>query len=80
MAVSSTATVPLSMSPSKRRGGEPLAAGAQHVGGADIAGADAAQVGRAGEPRQQNAERDRAAQIAEDERRGIGESGGAWRA
>ena len=65
--MSATATVPLSMSPSKRRRGELLVAGAQHIGGADIAGADRAQVLRAGEPRQDDAERDGAAQIAEHE-------------
>ena len=53
------------------RGGKALAAGAQNIGGADIAGADRAQIRRAGEPRQQNAERNRAAQIAEDEGRGV---------
>ena len=36
----------------KRCGGQQLAAGAQHIGGADIAGADITQVGRAGEPGQ----------------------------
>ena len=51
----------------QRRGGEALAAGAQHIGGADIAGADRADVLRAGEPREDEAERDRAEQIAERE-------------
>src|ERR1700719_3476728 len=49
------------------RDGEALAAGAQNIGGADIAGADRAQIRRASKPREQNAERNRAAQIAEDE-------------
>src|ERR1700719_2552640 len=53
------------------RDGEALAAGAQNIGGADIAGADRAQIRRAGEPRQQNAERNRAAQIAEHQNRGV---------
>src|ERR1700730_17701511 len=44
-----------------------FAAGAEHVGGADIAGADAAQIRPAGKPRQQNAEWNRAAQITEDQ-------------
>ena len=52
----------------QRRGGEALAAGAQHIGGADIAGADRADVLRAGEPREHEPERDRAEQIAERER------------
>ena len=52
----------------QRRGGEPLAAGAQHIGGADIAGADGADVLRAGEPREHEPERDRAEQIADNER------------
>src|SRR5262245_65419116 len=56
----------------ERRRREPLAAGAQHVGRADIAGADGADVGGAGEPRQDQSERDRAAEIAEAERRGVG--------
>ena len=34
----------------QRRGGEALAAGAQHIGRADIAGADRADVAEAGEP------------------------------
>ena len=55
----------------ERRRGEPLAAGAQHIGGADIAGADAADVGRAGQPRDDEAKRNRAEQVAERERGGI---------
>ena len=51
------------------RGGQAFAAGAQHVGGADIARADRADVASAGEPGQDQAERDRAEQIADDERR-----------
>ncbi len=56
----------------KGRGSQPLAAGAQNVGGADIAGANGTKVGAAAELRQQDAERDRAAQIAEDESRDEG--------
>src|SRR4029077_20635378 len=55
------------------RGGESLAAGAKNVRGADIAGADGADIGAAGEPRQQEPERDRAAQIAEGEGCRVGE-------
>ena len=44
-----------------------LAAGAQHVGGADIAASDRAQILRAGEFGQHQAERDRAEEIAEQE-------------
>ena len=50
----------------QRRGGQALAAGAQHVGRADIAGADRAQILRAGDLRQDHAERDRAEQVADD--------------
>ena len=39
---------------------EPLAAGAQHVGRADVARADRAQITRPAEPRQDQAERNRA--------------------
>ncbi len=49
----------------KRRRGQILAAGAQHIGGADIAGADGADVAAAGRARDDEAERDRAEQIAE---------------
>ena len=52
----------------QRRGREALAAGAQHVGRADIAGADGADVARAREPGQDQAERDRAEQIADGQR------------
>src|SRR5262249_31655084 len=52
--------------------GEPFVAGAQHVGRADIAGADGADIRGAGEPRQDQPERDRAAEIAETQRRGVG--------
>jgi hypothetical protein len=41
----------------ERRRRQAFAAGAQDVGGADITGADAAQIRPAGEPRQQYAER-----------------------
>src|SRR5438309_1417986 len=46
-------------------GGEALAAGPQHVGGADIARADGAQIAGARRLGQQQAERDRAQAIAE---------------
>ena len=49
------------------RGREALAAGAQHIGGADIARADGAHVGPAGGARQDQPERDRAEQIADHE-------------
>jgi hypothetical protein len=49
------------------RGGEALAPGTQHVGRADIARADGADVGPAGRARQQQSERDRAEQIADGE-------------
>ena len=45
--------------------GQPLAAGAQHIGRADIARADLPDVAEAGEPGQQQPERDRAEEIAE---------------
>ena len=51
----------------QRRGGEAIAAGAQHIGGADAAGADRADVLRAGEPREDEPERDRPEQIADNE-------------
>src|SRR5260221_13160296 len=56
----------------ERRRREPLAAGAQQVGCANLAGADGADVGGAGEPRQDQSERGRAAEITESERRGLG--------
>ena len=49
-------------------GGKPLVAGAQHIGRADIAGADLADVAKPGGARDQQAERDRAEQIAEHQR------------
>ena len=49
----------------KRRGREILATGPQHVGRADVARPDGADVGGAGQPRQQQAERDRAEEVAE---------------
>ena len=55
----------------KRRRGERTAAGAQHVGRADIARTDLADIGSAGEARDQQAERNGAAQIAENKRRGV---------
>jgi len=50
-------------------GGErqPLAAGPQHVGGADVARADLADVAEPGGARQDEAEGDRAEAVAEDE-------------
>ena len=51
----------------QRRGREPLAAGAQHIGGADIAGADCADVAEARRAGEDQAEGDRAEQIADDE-------------
>ncbi len=50
-------------------GGEALAAGAQHIGRADIAGADGADVAGARDFRQDQAERDRAEQVADHKRR-----------
>ena len=49
----------------QRQRGEALVAGAQHVGGADVAGADVAHVAEAGRARQKIAEGDRAEQVAE---------------
>ena len=43
----------------------PFLAGAQHIGGADIAGADLAHIARARDPGEEQAERNRAQQIAE---------------
>jgi hypothetical protein len=51
----------------ERGGGEPLAAGTQHVGRADVAGADIAYVAQSGRLRQHQAERDRAEQIPEQQ-------------
>ena len=48
--------------------GEALAAGPEHVGRADIARADAPEVAGAGQPSQHDAERDRAEQIADEQR------------
>lgn len=52
----------------QRRGGEAFPPGAQDVGGADVARADRAQIASTTEPRQDDAERDRAEQVAEHER------------
>ena len=52
----------------QRRRREALAPGAQNVGRADIARADRPQVAGAEEARQNDAERDRAEQIAESQR------------
>ncbi len=54
-----------------------LAAGAQHVGGADIARPDLADVAEAGDSAQHQPERDRAQQVAEQ--RGGGQDGHAAR-
>src|SRR5689334_12901965 len=51
----------------QRRSGESFAAGAQHIGGADVAGSDRADIPGAGEPREDEPERNRAEQIAETE-------------
>ena len=69
--MTSTATVPLSMSPNSVAAASAFLPGAQHIGRADIAGADGANVGRAGKARQQDAEGNRAAEIAEDEGGGV---------
>src|SRR5205823_4795964 len=55
----------------ERGGGEPLVSGAQHVGGADAAGADRAKVLRAGEAGEDQPERDGAAEISDRERHRI---------
>src|ERR1041384_5558668 len=52
----------------KGRSGEVAAASAQHVGGADVAGSDAADIADAGQPREEHAERDRSEQVTEGER------------
>ena len=52
----------------QRRGGEAFAAGAQDVGRADIAGTDGADVGGPGQPGQNQAEWNRAAEIPERQR------------
>ena len=52
----------------QRQRREALLAGPKHVGGADVARADLADVAEAGGARDQQTERDRAEQIAEDER------------
>src|SRR5262245_45516887 len=55
----------------QRGGGETLAAGTQHVGGADVAGADGTDVLGAGKPRQYESEWDRTDQVTERQRRGV---------
>ncbi len=55
----------------ERRGREPFVSGAQHVGRANITGADRADVLCARELREDETERDRAAEIAEREGDGI---------
>src|SRR5579859_5905929 len=57
----------------QRRGGEPLAPRAQHVGRADIAGTDRAQVSRPGKPGEDEPERDRAKEITDDQGQRIGD-------
>ena len=56
----------------QRRRGEDLVAGAQNVGCADIARSDRSDIGAAGRAREQEAKRDRAEQVPENE----GKSGG----
>ena len=56
----------------KRRGRKILAAGAQNIGRADIARADAAQICHASHAGEQQAERDRAAEIAEEKSKEAG--------
>ena len=48
--------------------GERLVAGSQHVGGADIARADGADIAEAGQPRKDHAEGDGAEEVAENQR------------
>src|SRR5262249_14374220 len=55
----------------KGRRRQVFAPGPQHVGGADIAGADAAQIRPAGNAGQKHAKRYRVAEITEDQRDGI---------
>ncbi len=62
----STAATPFPTSQTEGHAGERLVAGAQHIGGPDIAGADTADVADAGEPGQQQPERDRAEQVGDD--------------
>jgi hypothetical protein len=59
----------------QRRGGELLVAGPQHVGRADIAGPDGADIAEPCHAREDQAERDRPEQIAEGERREKGRQG-----
>ncbi len=54
--------------------GEFLAAGAQHVGRADIAGADVADVAKAGKLREDQAERNRAQQVPDGGGEQVGEA------
>ena len=53
----------------QRRGGEPLAPRPQHIGRADVARSDPAQVSRATEPCQDHPERNRAEQVSERQRK-----------
>ena len=66
--MSRTGTVPFSRIEKKGQCGHLLVAGAQHVGGADIAGADRADIAQPGRLRQQQAKGNGAAEIAEHER------------
>jgi hypothetical protein len=50
------------------RGGKALVAGAQNIGGADVAGADLAHIAKSGSAGEQKPERNRAQEIAEHER------------
>src|SRR5690606_9280132 len=52
----------------KGESGEPLVAGAQHIGGADVAGADLSYVAHSRGARDEEAERNGAEQVAEGER------------
>ena len=71
-AASRTADGALGAVQQQRRRRQLLAAGAQHVGGADIARADRADVAEAGGAGEQQAEGDRAEQVADSKRRGRG--------
>jgi hypothetical protein len=53
----------------QRRRRQPLAPGPQHVGGADVARADLAQVARAGHACQYHPEGDRPQQVSDQQRR-----------
>ena len=59
-------------------GGERLVAGPQHVGGADIARADGADVAEAGEAGEDQAEGNGAEEVADDERHQRIRADGKW--